>query len=227
MNFRRSAVISTVLGACMVGLTCAGCQSETSSTQGGAAARPGPKESFDGIVQFVRRQLETGTSEIPSGFVMEKHGRRSQFVIRNDVTSELIPPSKEGEAYRATITVTSKSTYSLRRTEESERTDGDNGKRGSDEGYESGSLLGDSDADSSGFAVFDNDLVSPAPKSGAKDKDAAAEDATTVVTRQVDEDESKFDFAYENGKWVLKTEPDPETERSIKAAFERALRMQP
>jgi len=211
----------------LVGLTCAGCQSETSSANGGAAVRPGPKESFDGIVQFVRRQLETGTSDIPSGFVMEKDGRRSQFVIRNDVTSELIPPSKEGDAYRATITVTSKSTYSLRRTEDSERTDGDNGKKGSGQNSEQRSLLDDSDADSSGFAVFDNDLVTPAPKANAKDDDASAEDATTVVTRQVDEDESTFDFVYENSKWVLKTEPDPETERAIKAAFERALRMQP
>lgn len=223
MNFRRQAYLVVLLGAGVLGLAGPGCRNNSSSNSG-TSSRPGPEESFRGIVQFVSDQIETGTGAIPSGFVMESGGRRSQFIIRNDVTSELIPPAKDGESFRGTITITSKSTYSLRRSEEADRAN-DGADGGSDQNSEQRSLLDDSDANDIGIDVLDSDLVSSA--STAQDADTPVGEPATVVTRQEDEDVRTFDFAYENDRWVLKTEPDADTERAIKRAFERALQLQP
>jgi hypothetical protein len=222
MKFRRQTLFSVLLTAGVLVLASSGCQEEPSSSESGAASRPGPEESFVGIVQFVRRQLETGTGTIPSGFVLENRGRRSQFIVRNDVTSEVIAPTTADKPYRGTITVTSHSTYSIRRSEEADKAD-NGSESNSEKNTGQRSLLDESDPDDAGFDVFDGDLIS-AP---SDDPDSSAAEPTTVVSRQVDKNESTFEFAYESGRWVLKTEPDADTERAIKRAFERALRMQP
>ena len=49
---------------------------------------------------------------------------------------------------------------------------------------------------------------------------------TENVNRRADEDVRTFDLAYENGRWVLKTDPDPKTEIAVKKAFEYALSLQ-
>jgi hypothetical protein len=46
------------------------------------------------------------------------------------------------------------------------------------------------------------------------------------VTRRVDETERVFDLEYRNGKWVLLTKPDPNTERAVQSAFDEALATQ-
>ena len=208
----------------VLGLASTGCRDESSSSGNGTVSRPGPEESFTGIVQFVQRQLETGPGSIPGRFVIENGGRRSQFIVRNDVTSELIPPSKQGETYRGKITVESRSTYSLRRTEELDKADA-NTESDSDKTTEQRSMFDDSDSSSTGIEVLDSDLV--APSSDNRSADTPDGEPTTVVARQEDMNVSTFEFSYENDRWVLKTEPDADTERAIKRAFERALRMQP
>jgi hypothetical protein len=222
MTFRRHTSSLVVLGACVLGVAGLGCQGESSSSIDRTVKRPGPEESFQGIVRFVESQIETGVGGMPSGFVMEKAGRRSQFRVHNDVTSELIPPAQSGETYRGKITITSSSTYWLRRTEEADHAD-NGAEDNSDPQADQRNMFDDPESDDEGIDVIDSDLVSSAPPVG----DSPLGRPTTIVARQEDENVSTFEFAYENDRWVLKTEPDAATERAIKRAFERALRMQP
>lgn len=226
MTFRYRVYSSIVLGIAIFGAVCAGCQeSATTNEEVVAVERPDPEESFAEIVQFVRSQLETGVGGMPSGFVTQTEGgRRSQFVVRNDVTSDLIKPTKDNPNYRGTITVTTKSTYSYRRPEEDGRSGDSDGK--SDENGKRRGLL--DETESGGIDVMDSNLVSSPSGDNKKDnsKDSDGE-STEVVTRQPFEDARTFDFEYENDRWVLKTEPNPKTEQAIQNAFERALETQP
>ena len=104
-----------VLGASLLGAAGSGCRQEPISQA--AVPRPSPQESFEEIVRVVTTALDTNTGGVPSGFVSSDDGGRSQFVVNNEVTSQLIPPEREGDIYRGTITVASRSYYSLLRSD--------------------------------------------------------------------------------------------------------------
>jgi hypothetical protein len=224
MILRYNAITWALVGASILGLISLGCSREDASSNGKrTASRPGPEESFDGIVRFVKDHIETGAGGMPSGFVMESAGRRSQFIVHNEVTSEVIPPSKPDEPYRGTITVTSSSIYSLRRSEETDRSDKVANSKADQKNTAQGNMFDNAGSDDADMEVIDSNLVSSSPQA----RDTRPGPSETTVARQEDKNVSTFEFVYENDRWVLKTEPDENTERAIKGAFDRALSLQP
>ena len=159
---------------------------------------------------------ESGTVR---GFVAQDPGARSQFTVFNTVTSQFIPAANPAEPNRGTITVTSRSVYSLRKVPDN--ADDEPVGESSAQGEPFGPLDDSEDADS-GIDVMDSELISASP-------DGSKVGAATVesVQRRADEDVRTYELAQENGRWVLKTKLDPETEKSIENAFGRALRLQP
>jgi hypothetical protein len=199
-----------VLGISLAGAGGLGCRQEPASSS--AVARPTAEESFDEISRVVTNALDTRSGGIPSGFVSSDEGGRSQFVVNNEVTSKLIPPAKEGDIYRGTITVTSRSYYSLLRSEGSAD---DKTAKKSENDF---SLMDDDDSQGDGLSASDDGLISAAPSHEDKSQTSAES-----VYRRPDEDIRNFELAYENGRWVLKTEPDAKTEMAVKKAFDYAL----
>ncbi len=210
---RCYGILLVVLGA--VGLN--GCTKDAGEEAAAAAkrAKPGPEESFELIVETFRR----GVEDVPIGFVVRRESGHSRMVGKNDVKHELIPPSKEGEPYKAIITVDSKSSYSIQRSGSS---DDDDAKQNNN-GDETADELAN---DPGGVEVFDSDLVNPSPSGGSTrgNSEGAAE---PIVRRQADDwPARKYELEYRSGRWELLTELDPETEQSIQNAFDQALNTQ-
>lgn len=188
-----------------------GCQKKDRESQGAAAAaskQATPEESFESIVEMFRR----GVEDIPIGFrVDDGSGGRTLMTGRNVVTHQLIPPGGDGDTYRAEITVESQSEYSLQRSNTS-----------------SASQPATSDAqpaaDGSDFQSLD---PSQASSPGAGTASSAKGDKSAVtVARNEEKDMRTYKLVYENGRWKLVSKLDPNTEGSIKFAFERALASQ-
>jgi hypothetical protein len=221
----RQRIVATLLGGAFVlGVANLGCQ-RTSSTQSKQTdTRPAAEKSFDEIAQIVKSALETGGVGMQGGFVDNKGNARSQFSVHNDVTSEIIPPTDGSEAYRAKITVKSRTTYSLRRIPDSEKKNSDQDNKKKSSGQDSGANPPDDTPQTgpNGVEVLDQDLVTP-----SKGKSLPGGQPDDAVSRLADEESRTYDLAYESGHWVLKSELDPKTEQSVSNAFKYALSLQP
>jgi hypothetical protein len=195
-----------------------GCQGQSGGTDANAAralAEPGPEESFELIVETFRRGIE----DVPIGFVLHNSEGHSMMTGRNEVSHELIRPTKDGEPYRAVITVGSQSRYSIQRSTSDEEESDEADEQPSDPLAEEG--------EESDLQLFDRELVGPgSAKQDRQPPPSTKENAEKTVTRQADKQERKYELVYENGKWTLVTKLDPETEQSIQNAFKRALEMQ-
>ncbi len=179
--------------------------------------KPTPEESFQLIVDTFRRGME----DVPIGFVMREESGQSMMTGKREVSHQLIRPTKEGEPYRAIITVHTQSRYSIQRTKVPE-------ENGLEEQAEVGSSgvepVGEPDGES-GLETFDSDLVD-ASSSSKETRRSTAAPTEELVARRPDEGQQKYELVYENGLWTLVTKPDPETEQSIQSAFEKALKTQ-
>jgi hypothetical protein len=195
-----------------------GCQGQSGGTDANAAralAKPGPEESFELIVETFRRGIE----DVPIGFVLHNSEGHSMMTGRNEVSHELIRPTKDGEPYRAVITVGSQSRYSIQRSTSDEEESDEADEQQSDPLAEEG--------EESDLEFFDRELVGPgSAKQDRRSPPSTNENPEKTVTRQADKQERKYELVYEKGKWTLVTKLDPETEQSIQNAFKRALEMQ-
>jgi hypothetical protein len=137
---------------------------------------------------------------------------------RNQVTYEMLPPKKDGDPLKAVIRVTSQSQYSMQRSTESGATDSSNDA--AEQPANGQSAEGDAQ-------IFDPSVAST-PRQGAKSAPPAntTDGKAVVVARADDKDERSYELVYENGRWKLVSELDPNTEGLIKFAFERALATQ-
>lgn len=218
MILRRFMIAFSMVIACALAWTNTGCRDNQPPQASAADAQATPEASFKEIVRLVKDGVDLHGVGTSTGFVAKDDRASSRFQVNNEVTSELIPPTDGSTNYRGTITVTSSSTYSLRRSAEDSNSEKEQDQSAKDNGF---SLMDDPDADA-GFHSMDDQLVSPAP-SGETSGGSNIES----VQRRTAEDVRDYELAYENNHWVLKTKFDPETETSIAKAFERALRMQP
>ena len=223
--FRRE-FRSLLLLAYLVALEFAilGCQG-SSHSRVAADARPAAEKSFDEIAYIMKGALETGGGGIPTSIVSDDASIRTQFSIHNEVTSQLIPPATADDIYRAKITVTSKTSYSMRKVTDSDRKSSDKDKQ-KDNGQDSKSnpLTEDTSSSSKGTSGSDTRDESVAATAKTRAMPAKPEDA---VQREQNEDVHTYDLAYENNRWVLKTELDPKTEQAVSNAFNHALSSQP
>lgn len=151
-------------------------------------------------------------------FITQKDGSSTRFQVHNSVTSQLTPPAGANESYRGTIIVTSRSVYSLRQTKEEEDEEEAPAQQSSF-GMEE-----EIDAGGSGFQVMDDELIT-----GSKNDGKAGGQEIERVQRHTDEEVRKFDFAYENDRWVITSKIDPKAEgqAAIVGAITRALQLQP
>lgn len=206
----RSAVFAVL--ACLVAVV-ASCSNESAATQAAAKkhAKPGPEESFQVIMDTFRRRME----ETPVLFVVNNPNGRTSMTGTNKVSSEVFPPKSDGEPYKATITVHSESRYSVKVTSEAPE----------DSGHEKSSK-GDrlsSDKDQKGSDSFDQFSTKGV---GDSKSSGQATRASEQVLPHADVEERKYDLVHQDGRWVLVTELNKETEQAIQNAFKSALETQ-
>jgi hypothetical protein len=217
MNRRHCPLLTLILGTCAVAIASTGCRRESVPA---TPERPTPEESFSAIVVLVKDGIELPGGGA-SGFVAQRTGASSRFQVHNTVSSHLIPPATPNDPYRGTITVTSQSIYSIRRSAEeaAERKKKDEQDASADRGF---SLLDDPEDSGSGFNSFDQGLVSDS----SDDEQATAAEIESVQ-RRPDKVDRTYDLVYQSGRWELTSKLDPKTEASVENAFQRALRLQP
>jgi hypothetical protein len=208
-----------VLSASLVLAGTVGCQPDSPAGSTAGVPRVSPEESFNEIARVMTKAVGTGAGGVPSGFVSSDEDSRSRFVVNNEVTSQLIPPTNGSSNYRGTITVTSRSYYSFRHAEGAK---GEGGKEPMAEaGGEDFNILGESVA-ADEFGATNDGLISAAPTAEGETPGKSSE----RVEFREDKDVRTFELVYENGRWVLKTPPNPETEQAVIKAFDYALSQQ-
>jgi hypothetical protein len=212
-SMKTNSLIAVLCTGTLVACIGAGCQKTTDAVPQPATttspASLSPEESFAQVVETFRRGME----EIPIHFVApDAAGGHSMMTGRIEVSHELIKPANETEKLKGIITVTSQMRYSLKRSNETPVA-GDS---------ENGDLSRVLD-DESDIQVFDPALVDAQDTNRTTSKPGKPE-----VTIASEENKSKrqYELVYEDGRWVLTTKLDPETEKSVQNAFEHALSSQ-
>lgn len=197
-----------LLGALLAVASCSGCKREVRTTPVPKAryANPTPEQSFETIFDTFRRRIE----DTPVGFVVSDSTSRTSMIGSNKVSSELIPPAKEGDPYKAVVTVVSESRYSIMRTKEDDSTaEANAANRKSDPLGENKNEAGEPIEPSlpPRAEVGTGRIVTDVIKPPAQDK----------------QDIRKYELEYKNGRWELMTKLDTKTEQSIQNAFKNAL----
>jgi hypothetical protein len=196
---------------------CSSCSHPNDGSHMSAAAKiakPGPEESFKEVVETFRRRME----QTPIGFVVNNPNGRSTMSGQNKVSDELIKPVKEGDPYKAVITVESQSRYSVKvsadATEESSR-DKKNSKNEP--------LLPDDNDKDKGPKPFDPNLTNPkaATDAATAKTGTAARGGDQVLPPEEKNDVRKYDLIYQDGRWHLLNKLD-KTEQATQNAFESA-----
>ena len=204
---RRSILVLSVAISALL----AGCDQHPTSVKP-VIAKSTPEQRFQNILDSFRRKIEGQ----PVGFVVAEGGSRTTAMGTNKVTSELIRPDTPDGHFKAVITVSSQSHYSLRRAKPDES---EHDKNAQDQG--SGAL--DDPKKKQGIGILEPDLAqaprSEAPPSATK----TTQPPEDIVTRRRNEDTRKYELEDDGDRWVLITKPDPKTEQAIEFAFSEAI----
>jgi hypothetical protein len=204
----RSAVFALMAGLTAIVASCSH-QSAATTQAPKKHAKPGPEESFQTIMDTFRRRME----ETPVLFVVNNPNGRTSMTGTNKVSSEVFPPKADGDSYKATIKVHSESRYSVKVSEPIDDSGHDKNSGKSDR------LLADKDQKG-------NDALDQFSSKGAGDSGKSTV-STTHTAEQVlphaDVEDHKYDLVYQDGRWVLVTELNKETEQAIQNAFKSAL----
>jgi hypothetical protein len=176
--------------------------------------KPGPEESFNLIYDVFRRRME----DTQIGFVMTDASGRSVMSGNNKVSYELIRPASEGEPYKAIVTVTSESHYSIRRIIEDSNEDSRD-KANSEQADET---FQETDQDT---LPFESGAPGNAADESSKQKSISRTGEKAYARRQ-DGKVRNYELIYEKGRWNLVTELDEKTEKAIENAFNNALNTQ-
>jgi hypothetical protein len=207
--FRRSIIVLSLA----IPALAAGCDRHSANGKS-AIAKSTPEERFQNILDSFRHKIEGQ----PVGFVVAEGGNRTTMMGTSTVTSELIRPETADGHFKAVITVSSESRYSVRRTktEESEREKNSQNN--------SSSAL-DDPKKKKGVAILEPDLAQPGrSEPSTSPTKTPAEDI--VLRRPPNQDVRKYELVDDGDRWVLITKPDPKTEQSIEFAFSEALARQ-
>jgi hypothetical protein len=175
-------------------------------------AKPAAEESFDFVMETFRRRME----DTPIGFVVSDGTGRSTLTGTNKVSYELIRPATPSDPYKAIVTVVSRSSYSIKRTKVNPQDEGRDKNSKDDSSATSG------DDAKSEFISANPNSQPPAEAT----KPAGGAPADELVARRPDEEVRKYELLYKDGRWVLTTQLNKETEQSIQNAFDSALAVQ-
>jgi hypothetical protein len=189
------------------------CNDHSAGTKRAAVnAKPGPEESFETIMEMFHRRME----ETPIGFVVTDSNSRSTLTGTNEVSHELIKPADPGAPYKAVVTVKSKSRYWIARTKETD--DSDREKAAKDAAARNDAAA----TESSDEKTKSFEPAVSAPADGTRSHLSPIAGERTALPSS-DDDTRKYELVYENGRWKLVTELNPETEQSVQNAFNNAL----
>lgn len=209
----RITYFASLLGALA---SCTSCKEHTAHKTPAVHAKPGPEESFSYILDTFRRRIE----ETPVGFVMTDPSGRSTMTGTNKVSAhDVIKPAKDGDPYKATITVESQSNYSIRRTK-------DSGEDKAREKNAKADSLGNEADKQNGVESFDPSVAGGPPAAEPSKPAASSHGVDETVTRRPDVERRTYELLYKSGRWELVTELNKETEQSIQNAFKSALETQ-
>lgn len=218
MKLASHLLWTAMLGAVSGVVFCTGCQDPPASEVTAVPREESPEKSFNEIAKQIAQSVQTGAGGMPGSFIAREPDGHSRLVIKNDVKHEFLPPKKEGEPYRGLITVTSKFDYSIQRV-------AGGGEQEDERGEDADKELENGNWQDGGATILDNDLVQRSEsRSSRKSESEQSED---LIARRSDEDVSTYELAYENNRWVLKTQLNPDTEQAIKNAFDHILSLQP
>jgi hypothetical protein len=206
------ALLRTAAVLWAISTLCAGCNRQIAA--GRPVAKPIPEERFQRILDTFRRNIEGQ----PVGFVVSNGGSRSTLVGTNKVSSKLIPPASADDHYKAVITVTSESHYSLRGTKNS----AEEAERDQNAANQSSKTLSDP-KEKKGVGILEPDLAGKPRNDPSEAAPKATQSDEEKVSRRRNESVRKYELVYDGERWELITKLDPKTERSIKFAFEEAF----
>ncbi len=194
---------------------CVSCNRSDSTHKAVSAkpAKPAAEESFGYVMETFRRLME----DTPIGFVVSDGIGRSTLTGTNKVSYELIRPATPSDPYKAVVTVVSRSNYSIKRTKDNPQDEGRDKNSKDDAAAKTG------DETKSEF-ISANPSSQP-PTDAAKSAPGGAP-SDEVVARRPNEEVRKYELLYKDGRWVLTTELNKETEQSIQNAFNSALAVQ-
>lgn len=152
--------------------------------------------------------------DTPVGFVVNNSNGRSSLTGQNKVEYELIEPKTESDPYKAVVKVSTRSRYSVKvQTEvpdESAR----------EKNAKKGDLL-PPEKNAKGQEPFDPTL-GKASADDAKSAQVPTHTSEQVIPHE-DNEVRKYDLLYQDGKWILVTELNKETEQAVQNAFKTAL----
>lgn len=207
---RRSVLALTLA----VSTLSAGCDRHLANGKSSDVAKNTPEDRFQHILDSFRRKIE----DQPVGFVVSDGGTRTTMMGTNKVTSQLIGPQNADGHYKAIITVTSQSRYSLRHS----KTGADETEHEQKAKNQGTNPLADP-KEKQGVGILEPDLASTARSDTSQSASKIALPDEDTVTRRPNEDVRKFELEDDDGRWVLITKPNPKTEQSIEFAFAEAL----
>jgi hypothetical protein len=213
--------------ACLAIISCStiGCKNEGQQAAAGSGAEAeeedsrSPEQRFESILERFRQSIETNEPGVVSGFtISEKDGGRSRLTFQTDVSHKLFPPKNPDEIYRAEITVTTRSRYSMILPQDTPAKEEKDTKTPDDEQGDSDLINDNWDDDLSGRLL-------ESQQSSANEKSARARSPLTdeILATPPTEDVQTFELAYKGDRWVLSTKPQLE---SINEALEHALTQQ-
>jgi hypothetical protein len=192
----------------------AGCDRHLANGESANIAKNTPEERFKHILESFRRKIE----DQPVGFVVSDGGSRTTMMGMNKVSSALIAPQNPDGHFKAVITVSSQSRYSLRRT----KTNGDETEHEQNAKNQATNPLADP-KEKQGIGILEPDLAGTSHTDTSQSAPKVSQPEEGIVSRRPNEDVRKFELEDDGGRWVLVTKPDPKTEQSIAFAFSEAL----
>jgi len=191
----------------------AGCDRHTTHAKSSDVAQNTPEERFQRILDSFRRKIE----DQPVGFVVSDGGTRTTMMGTNKVTSQLIRPQNADGHYKAIITVSSQSSYSLRHSKTGDETEHEQKAKNQ------GTNPLDDPKEKQGVGILEPDLTSTVRSEPSQSTSKTTPLEEDTVTRRPNEDVRKFELEDDSGRWVLITKTNPKTEQSIEFAFSEAL----
>lgn len=207
---RKPVVFFALAVVACLPLLVIGCDPESSApSKPSEPPRPEAEVKFEHIYEDIDRLVGTaeGSKARDPGPAGGANTESTQTVEH-----ELHPPVNEGDSYRGTITITRRYTVTMFTFNRDSDTQSSGDQQRTDE------FADDPDG------VEGGDPTQPTEGAGG-DRSSILSGGSPMKTRD-GESVSKFELEYIDGSWRLLTAPDPETEMSIKSAFDYALRRQ-